>query len=112
MDAAQQLFGHAADAIEHIGHCLDVPRLAGVTGAEEGDLRHRKSKALDTSAGNERQRLQWLERAAGGGQELGIAGGKKQPALGVDHRHRPVVHAFGRIAAADNRKRRVGWPER
>jgi hypothetical protein len=40
--------------MEHIGDRLDVPRLPGVTGAKEGDLRSRKSEALYASAGNER----------------------------------------------------------
>ena len=98
VDAALQIRRGATRALEHIGHRLDVPRLAGVARAQERDLRRAVSEALDAAARNEGHCLQRLQRTACGREVVWIASRKKQFPVTIDHRDRSVVDAVGGCA--------------
>jgi hypothetical protein len=99
MYTALEFLRAASSAPEHVLDGFDVARLAGVTSAQQGDLWQRVSEVLDAAGGREGQRLQRLERAARRGEVMGIASGKQQSPLAIDHRDRSIVNAVDRVAA-------------
>src|SRR5439155_6914688 len=107
MNPALERVGGAADPLEHVRDGSDVARLARMAGAKKRDLLRRVPEALDPAAGDEGQRLQRLERASRGRQEMRIAGGEQQPAVAVDDRDRSIVDTIDGVTAGDARKRNV-----
>ena len=107
MNPALERVGGAADPLEHVGDGGDVTRLAGMAGAKKRDLLRRVPEALDPAAGDEGQRLQRLQGASRGRQEMRIASGEQQPTVAVDDRDRSIVHAIDGVTAGDARKRNV-----
>ena len=99
MYTALELLHTASSAPEHVCDGFDVTRLAGVTRAQQRDLWQRVSEALDAAGGREGQRLQRLERAARRREVMGIASGKQQTPLAIDHRDRSIMNAVDRVAA-------------
>src|SRR5947208_5837127 len=107
MNAALQIFRRATRALEHVGHGVDMTRLAGVTRTQECHLRLAVSEALDATAGDKRQRLQRLERASRRRKVVWIASPKEQPPVAIDYRDGSVVHTVGGVAPGDEGKRNV-----
>jgi cobalamin biosynthesis protein CbiG len=101
MRSALQIAGAAMGAPQHVGDRIDVPRLARVTRAHEGDLRLRVAKVLDASAGREGQRLQWLQRASREGERVGITCRVQNVAVAIDDRNRAEMDAFDDTSARD-----------
>ena len=104
--ALQQLRG-AVGAPEHIRDRLDMAGLSGMTGTEQGDLRGRVAEPRDAAPGNERQRLERLQRAARRGQMVRIPGREQYPPTAIDDGDRPIVDAVDGVATRDDRQRNV-----
>ena len=67
---------------------------------------------LDASARDEGKRLQRLEGAARGRQEMRVARDEQQPSVGVDDRNRTMMYGVGRVAAGEQGRtgrRMGGW---
>src|SRR5258708_31472190 len=94
--------------------------LAGVTRAQERDLRLAVAEALDAAARDEGQRLQRLERAAGRREVTRIARRKQQPAGCVHDCDGAIMDAVGGVTSGNERERYVrrgrgsdgGWQRR
>ena len=85
MRAALQVLDNIARALQHVGDSGHMPWLARMARAQQCDLMLLIAKSLDTTSGDERQRLQWFQRAARERQRIRIAGGIVQLAMAVDH---------------------------
>jgi hypothetical protein len=82
--AALQVLDNIARALQHVGDSGYMPWLARMARAQQCDLMLLIAETLDTTSGDEWQRLQRLQRAARERQRFRIAGGIEQPAMAVD----------------------------
>ncbi len=106
--SAAKIAGRVARAGEHVGHRVDMPRLARMARAKERDLRLRIAEALGTARCDEGHRLERLQRAARHRHERRVARRGEQPAVAIDDRDRSVVNALHGDAARESRERNVG----
>jgi hypothetical protein len=91
---------HATGLVEHLLDLLHVHGFAAVTRAHHGEVLAREAEPLRAASLHERQCLQCLERRAGVGQPVGIAGACQQPAPDIGHGDGAEMHALGGTAAA------------
>ena len=82
---ALKLFPGATRAGEHVFHRFDVTRLSRVARTQQRDLRQGVSEALDAAACRQGQRLQRLQRAAGGRKIVRITGSELEPPFCIDY---------------------------
>ena len=108
MRAALQVLDNIARALQHVGDSGYMPWLARMARAQQCDLMLLIAETLDTTSGDEWQRLQRLQRAARERQRFRIAGGIEQPAMTVDDGDGTCVHAFDHPSSRDFGERNVG----
>src|SRR5262249_40082834 len=105
-DATPQRALVQPDLRQHRRHFPLVMRLPVVRRTAQRQLCRRETKRIRRPALDRRDRLKRLRRRPEIGERLHIPGPRDQPAIGVDDRDRPGVHALDRLPARHLRQDR------